>query len=103
MPRGGNSGGNRATLMVLPLEPTEVPGVYRRGSRYVVVYRVDGRQRKQPADTLGEARAIKLQRDGEARALRHGLRCTRSAWAGLIATPVPGTTAYARTRVVSTV
>ena len=58
--------------MVLPLEPTDVPGVYRRGSKYVVVYRADGRQRKQSADTLGEARAIKLLRDGEAQALRRG-------------------------------
>jgi hypothetical protein len=50
-PRGGNIGGNRATLMVLPLEPTDVPGVYRRGSKYVVVYRAGGRQRKQLADS----------------------------------------------------
>jgi len=54
----------------LPLERTEVPGIYRRGSKYVVVYRVDGRQRKQYADTLGEARVIKVARDGEARGLR---------------------------------
>jgi hypothetical protein len=58
--------------MVLPLVPTDVPGVYRRGSKFVVVYRVDGRQRKQSADTLAGARAIKLNRDGEARALRRG-------------------------------
>ena len=58
--------------MVLPLEPTDVPGVYRRGSKFVVVYRVEGRQRKQSADTLTDARAIKLQRDGEARAQRRG-------------------------------
>ena len=58
--------------MVLPLEPTEVPGVYRRGSKFVVVYRVDGRQRKQSANTLADAKAMKLQRDGEARALRRG-------------------------------
>ena len=58
--------------MVLPLEPTDVPGVYRRGSKFVVVYRVDGRQRKQSVDTHGEACAIKLQRAGEARALRRG-------------------------------
>jgi integrase-like protein len=58
--------------MVLPLEPTDVPGVYRRGSEFVVVYRVEGRQRKQSADTLADARAIKLQRDGEARAQRRG-------------------------------
>jgi hypothetical protein len=36
----------------------------------VVVYRVEGRQRKQYADTLAESRAVKLERDGEARALR---------------------------------
>jgi integrase len=58
--------------MVLPLEPTDVPGVYRRGSKFVVVYRVEGRQRKESADTLGEARVIKLMRDGEARAHRRG-------------------------------
>jgi hypothetical protein len=58
--------------MVLPLEPTEVPGIYRRGSKYVVVYRVGGRQRKQYVGTLAEARTIKLLRDGEARALRRG-------------------------------
>jgi hypothetical protein len=56
----------------LPLERTEVPGIYRRGLRYVVVYRVEGRQRKQYAGTLAEARAIKLERDGEARELRRG-------------------------------
>src|SRR5215218_2393612 len=71
-PTGGNRGGNRATVMVLPLEPTDVPGVYRRGSKYVVVYRADGRRRKQSADTLTDARAMKLQRDGEARARRRG-------------------------------
>jgi hypothetical protein len=51
----------------LPLERTDAPGIYRRGSRYVVVYRVEGRQRKQYAGTLAEARAIKVERDGEAR------------------------------------
>ena len=58
--------------MVLPLEPTDVPGVYRRGSKFVVVYRVEGHQRKQSFDTLADARAIKLERDGEARARRRG-------------------------------
>jgi integrase-like protein len=56
----------------LPLQRTEVPGVYRRGSKFVVVYRVGGRQRKQSAGSLAEARAIKLERDGEARALLRG-------------------------------
>ena len=58
--------------MVLPLEPTDVPGVYRRGSKFVVVFRVEGRQHKQAAETMGDARTIKLQRDGEARARRRG-------------------------------
>jgi hypothetical protein len=48
--------------MVLPLEPTDVSGVYRRGSRFVVVYRADGRQHKQAGETMVDARAIKLQR-----------------------------------------
>jgi len=56
--------------MVLPLEPTDVPGVYRRGSKYVAVYRAGGRQRKESAGTLAEARAIKLARAGQARAAR---------------------------------
>jgi hypothetical protein len=56
--------------MVLPLEPTGVPGVYRRGSKFVVVYRAGSRQHKQAAKTMADARAIKLQRDGEARARR---------------------------------
>jgi integrase len=56
----------------LPLERTGAPGIYRRGSKYVVVYRVGGRQRKQYTDTLAQARAIKLKRDSEARALRRG-------------------------------
>lgn len=49
-----------------------MPGVYCRGSKFVVAYRAAGRQRKQSADTLADARAIKLQRDGEARAPRRG-------------------------------
>ena len=56
----------------LPLERTDAPGIYRRGSRYVVVYRAGGRQRKQYASTLAEAGAIKVKRGGEARALRRG-------------------------------
>jgi integrase len=38
------------------------PGIYRRGSRYVVVYKVDGRQRKESARTLDEARRLKSAR-----------------------------------------
>ena len=89
--------------MVLPLRPTEVPGVYRRGSRFVVVYRVGGRQRKQSADTLADARAIKLQRDGEARAQRRGPTLHEFSLSWLDRTPDRDMTACARTRAVSTV
>jgi integrase len=42
------------------LTRTSTPGVYRRGSRYVVVYRdPQGRQRKHAARTLAEARELK--------------------------------------------
>jgi hypothetical protein len=59
-------------MTALLLERTSVPGVYRRGSRFVVVYRIEGHQRKQAAATLAEARAIKLARDAETRAERRG-------------------------------
>jgi integrase len=48
------------------------PGVYRRGRRYVVVYRHAGRQRKESAPTLAEARELKIARDAEARVERLG-------------------------------
>jgi integrase len=42
------------------LEKTKTPGIYRRGGRYVVVYRdPTGRQRKQAAGTLAEARTLR--------------------------------------------
>jgi integrase len=51
-----------------------------RGSWWV--YRADGRQRKQSVNTFAEARILKLQRDGEARALRRGptLHAFSLAW-----------------------
>jgi integrase len=43
-----------------PLERTKTPGIYARGSRYVVIYRdPSGRQRKRSARTLAEARDLK--------------------------------------------
>ncbi len=42
---------------------TKTPGVYKRGSRYVVVYYVEGRQRKEAARTLEDARALKAKRE----------------------------------------
>jgi Phage integrase SAM-like domain len=54
------------------LTRTSHPGVYRRGSRYVAVYRSGGRQHKEAAPNFASARAIKLARDAEARAERLG-------------------------------
>ena len=47
-------------------EKTKVPGVYRRGNRYVYCYRVDGRQRWGSAPSLDEARRLKRQADADA-------------------------------------
>jgi hypothetical protein len=47
---GGNTQGNKATKGLL-LERTLHPGVYRRGSEYVVVYRHGKRQHKESAET----------------------------------------------------
>lgn len=47
-------------IMPAPLERTRHPGIYRRGSRYVVVFRDPvGRQRRRSAATLAEARVLK--------------------------------------------
>mgnify|MGYP001413589819 CR=1 FL=1 len=46
--------------MAAPFERTSVPGVYRRGRRYVVMFRDEtGRQRKRSAATMAEARTLK--------------------------------------------
>lgn len=43
-----------------PMVKTQTPGIYKRGGSYVVVYRdPNGRQRKQFAQTLAEARKVK--------------------------------------------
>jgi integrase len=45
--------------MAAPLERTRTPGIFKRGSRYVVAYRdPHGRQRRASAATMAEARAI---------------------------------------------
>ena len=50
-------------LMAATMEKTSTPGIYRRGGRYVVVYRDDtGRQRKESTRTLDEARRRKAKR-----------------------------------------
>ena len=45
--------------MAAKMERTSVPGVYRRGSRYVFTYRYRGRQHWRSAATLAEARRLK--------------------------------------------
>lgn len=46
-------------------EKTKVPGIYRRGERYVFSYRVEGRQRWGSAATLDEARRSKRQAEAD--------------------------------------
>ena len=54
--------------MAAPLEKTSVPGVYRRGGRYVVAFRdSSGRQRRQTAATMAEARALKAELTADVR------------------------------------
>jgi integrase len=55
-----------------PLRASSVPGVYRRGSRWVAVYRVDGQQRRRSAATFREAREIKIRRTAQEAARRAG-------------------------------
>src|SRR5438034_3722522 len=54
------------------LRTTSHPGVYQRGSRWVAVYRQDGRQRKEFAATFREAREIKIRRSAEEASRRAG-------------------------------
>jgi integrase len=54
--------------MAAPLEKTRHPGIYRRGDRYVIVWRHRGRQHKEAFRTLTEAREAKGRRQaGEKR------------------------------------
>jgi integrase len=49
--------------MAAPLVKTKTPGIYKRGSRYAVLYRdSEGRQRQESAGTLDEARRLKAAR-----------------------------------------
>ncbi len=53
--------------MPAQLERTRTPGVYKRGSRYVVIYRdADGVQRKQAAVSYNAAKEIKRDHDAAA-------------------------------------
>lgn len=51
---------------MLAMVKTSTPGVFKRGSRYVVVYRdPSGRQRKEAVRTLAEARTVKGKRTAD--------------------------------------
>ncbi|MEK6327619.1 MAG: site-specific integrase [Actinomycetota bacterium] len=60
--------------MAPKMERTRHPGIYRRGSRYVIVWRHKGRQHKEFFATLAEAREAKAQRQGGERRKRPRLR-----------------------------
>lgn len=52
--------------MAAKLEKTRHPGIYRRGSRYVVTFRdATGKQRKESARTLDDARLLKAKRTSQ--------------------------------------
>lgn len=52
--------------MAAPMVKTKTPGVFKRGSRYVVTYRDPaGTPRKESARTYDDARALKRKRDQE--------------------------------------
>src|SRR3712207_2854914 len=44
------------------MEKTATPGIYKRGSRYVVTWQYRGKQHKRSYRTLAEAREAKAQR-----------------------------------------
>jgi len=48
--------------MAARMEKTRTPGVFKRGSRYVFSYRVDGKQRWESCRTMDEARRAKAAR-----------------------------------------
>ena len=58
--------------MAATLKRTATPGVYARGSRWVAVYREDGRQRRRSASSFRAAREIKGRADAEEAARRAG-------------------------------
>lgn len=54
-----------------PMVKTNDPGIYKRGDRYVVVYYVNGRQKKETTGSLKAARQLKRRRQVEADEGRH--------------------------------
>jgi integrase len=51
--------------MAATLTKTKTPGIFKRGSRYVFIYRVDGKQKWESARTLEEARRKKAERTAD--------------------------------------
>src|SRR5829696_6526683 len=49
--------------MAARMERTKYPGIYKRGSRYVVRYRAGNRHRNEAVKTLDEARRLKRARE----------------------------------------
>jgi hypothetical protein len=48
--------------MATPTIKTKHPGIYKRGSRYMIAYRANGKQRYESFRTLDEARRAKAAR-----------------------------------------
>lgn len=48
--------------MTAAMVKTSTPGIYKRGSRYVVAFRVDGKQKWETAATLADARSLRARR-----------------------------------------
>lgn len=51
--------------MAAPLVKTKHPGIYKRGGRYVVAYRANGRQRRETVATLRDALRVKRSREAD--------------------------------------
>jgi integrase len=56
---------NGSSLMPAPMVRTRHPGIFKRGSRYVAVYTAGGKQRKESARTLDDARRLKATRTAQ--------------------------------------
>lgn len=48
-----------------PKVRTQTPGIYKRGDRYLVTYRVNGKQRSETVRTMAEARRLKAAREAD--------------------------------------
>jgi len=65
--------------MAAPLIKTKTPGIFKRGSRCVFSYRVDGRQHWESCRTLDEARRAKDVISGVVTPGRHGPKSVKVA------------------------